>query len=272
MSFNSISLSIVTPSLNACGTLQRAIDSVANQHDTHLEHIIIDAESKDGTLDVIQRNASRLSYWVSEKDSGSSEGINKGIARAKGDFVGILLADDYYVDGAIRHVIDFVSRHPTVDFVYGNIYYVGPYRPTFVARATPNLVKSDFGRTSGLLYLPACFIRRSCFEKFGAFDTDYKIANDYEFFLRLASGSVQFGHLDTPLAVMHWGGMSTRPSKIAGQEFRRAFYQYAPGLKAKIVFESTWYRNIVLNALKQNRITQPLVQKYRVVRNRLAQL
>lgn len=259
-------ISIITPCLNSEATLERAIQHLIAQNYPNLEYIIIDGNSKDGTIEIIKKYQQHIHIWVSEPDSGTSEAINKGIARATGEFIGFLLADDYYNENTLLKVGNELIKDTTINILYGNINYVGPFRPPFLAKATPNLTKDKFGHPSGLAYLPACFIKRECFHNHGDFDLSYKIVNDYELYLRFISRGVKFTYFDHALVTMHYGGMSSKIDPLMGIELRRAFNTYQPSLYARFIFEIVWCRNDFRNRLKINKYAKPLISVYRYLR------
>ncbi len=262
-------ISIITPCLNSEATLERAIQHLIAQNYPNLEYIIIDGNSKDGTIEIIKKYQQHIHIWVSEPDSGTSEAINKGIARANGDIVGFLLSDDVYEANALNTIAKAFQQQPQVNIFYGDINYIGPFRPPFIAHAKPTIAKDDFGYPSGIIYLPACFFKKSCFDQYGSFDLSYKINNDYELFLRFASKGLKYWYVNAVLATMHLGGMSSKITTKMGVEFRRAFYHYRPSLKARFIFEFIWYRNMARNYVKQTPLLLPILESYRKLRNSL---
>src|SRR5438552_6722863 len=113
----SVKISIITPSLNQGDFIEETIVSVLNQGIDDLEYIVIDGGSTDQTLEVIRKYEGSLSYWVSEKDNGQPEAINKGIARATGEIVGYLNSDDLYLPGALRAVESFFEAEPSRNWI-----------------------------------------------------------------------------------------------------------------------------------------------------------
>jgi len=177
------SVSIITVCFNSEKYLERAIKSVVTQDYPHIEHIIIDGGSKDGTLDIIEKYKNRISYWISEPDNGIYDAMNKGIKVAKGDILYFLNSDDrLYNRDVVKNAAYFLNSK-NVDFVYGNILNCSLNSPNFLLGKYPNFItKRHFLR--GTIGHPATFFRRGCFVKAGNFDIRYRILSDYEWFLR----------------------------------------------------------------------------------------
>jgi len=208
----SMKFSIVTATYNCGPIVLNAIKSVNSQDYLDIEHIVIDGSSKDDTLELLQSNASCFSCLVSEPDSGIYEALNKGIDRATGDVIGILHADDVFVD---EHVITSIQnafdRHSGVDLVIGNVAYVDsedsdrPLRMYISKRF--RLWMFRFG------FMPAhtaTFIKKSVFDRFGVYRTDFVSAGDFDFFVRtLWRKKVPYVFLDGTIVYMRTGGMSS---------------------------------------------------------------
>lgn len=119
MSRKPLVVSIITPSFNQAQFLEEAILSVFNQDYPHVEYIIIDGGSTDGSIDIIRKYERRLKYWVSEPDSGQSEAINKGWNKSTGDIIAWLNSDDTYCPGALRAVAEVFEKNPETLLVHG---------------------------------------------------------------------------------------------------------------------------------------------------------
>src|SRR3990170_4694541 len=117
-------VSVVTPSLNQAQYLEAAIVSVLEQDYAHIEYLVIDGGSSDGSLEIIQRYAGRLNSWVSEPDTGQTDAINKGFARTSGEVMAYLNSDDLLRPGAIREAVGYFEAHPEVGMVYGDVDYI----------------------------------------------------------------------------------------------------------------------------------------------------
>src|SRR5512139_4144590 len=117
-------VSIITPSYNQALYLEQTIQSVFRQSYPRVEYIVIDGGSADNSAEVIQRYANRLSYWISETDSGQAEAINKGFRRARGEILAWLNSDDYYLPNTISAVVKCFEENPDVVMVYGDMLAV----------------------------------------------------------------------------------------------------------------------------------------------------
>jgi len=179
-------VTIVTPSYNQAQFLEETILSVLKQDYPRLEYIIVDGGSQDRSVEIIQKYAHRLAWWVSEKDRGQVDAINKGFARAKGDIWAWINSDDTYLPGAISEAVAFFQSNPQARFVYGNANLIdehGNLLGPFPARQT------DYRRLlRGFVHIPqqATFWRADLWREVGPLKVDYYFAFDYDFWVRAA--------------------------------------------------------------------------------------
>lgn len=203
-------VSIVTPVYND-PRVGRALDSILGQRlDHELETVVVDAGSRDGTLDVLERYRDRISVLISEPDGGIYDGMNKGVGRATGDVIGILNADDRYCDDAVLRDVTDALESTGADLCYGNIVYVnGDDQRRRVWNSGP---PGDLRwRLGWMPPHPAFFVRKHVYERHGAFNTAFRISADYELMLRLmVRHRVGAVHLDRQVVFMAMGGMSNR--------------------------------------------------------------
>jgi glycosyltransferase involved in cell wall biosynthesis len=188
-------ISIVTPSYNQAQFLERTILSVLNQNYPNLEYIIIDGGSTDGSVEIIKRYQPWLAYWVSEKDAGQSDALNKGFARATGDIVGWQNSDDVYLPGAFYEVAEVFRKSPGVDVVFANRLDINEDDHVIGERRfTPFSLVSHFYEGM-MLSNQSAFWRKDLFSKIGMIDLTLQVAMDYEFFLRAAMKGARFMHV-----------------------------------------------------------------------------
>lgn len=182
-------VSIVTPSFNQATFLEAAILSVLEQDHPNIELILIDGGSTDGSLEIIRHYESRLAYWCSEPDTGQTEAINKGFARARGEVLAWLNSDDVYRLGAVTQAVAFLRQHPAVGMVYGQADYIdhrGETTGRFPAGPT------DLRRLrQGYVHIPqqAAFFRASLWRLAGPLDPSFYFAMDYDLWVRIAERS-----------------------------------------------------------------------------------
>lgn len=180
-------VSIITPSYNQARFLETTIRSVLEQDYPELEYIIVDGGSNDGSVDIIQRYADRLAWWVSEKDRGQTEAINKGFARARGDVLAWINSDDTYNPGAVRAAMEYLQAHPEAGMVYGDASYIDE-NDRIIGRFPA--AQTDFARLRrGYVHVPqqSAFFRADLWRKVGPLDPTFYFAMDYDLWVRLAA-------------------------------------------------------------------------------------
>jgi glycosyltransferase involved in cell wall biosynthesis len=192
------SMSIITPCLNASPFIEDAIRSVMDQRYPAVEHIVIDGGSQDGTLSLLRSHPHLR--WISEPDNGQTEALNKGLKMARGDIIGWLNADDYYLPGAFHSVARCFERRPDADIVYGDFDLVDQsQRMLRHVRNTPFDARILFYYRN---YIPsnATFWRRSIHERGHFPDISFKVVMDWEWWLRLSVLGFSFHFLPVTLA------------------------------------------------------------------------
>lgn len=218
-------ISVVTTTWCCAETVGDCLESVERQSYPDREHLVIDAASRDGTLDVLQAHRQRLAVLVSEPDRGIYDGLNKGIDRASGEVVGFLNADDVFADPDVLARVAAAFSDSGVDAVYGDLVYVAREDTLRVIRYW----RSGEYRRSRLRWgwappHPTLYLRRSLYERFGGFDLRYGIAGDYDLMLRMLmqlSGRVVY--VPEVLVRMRVGGVSNRSLKHLLQKSREDY-------------------------------------------------
>ena len=178
-------VSIITPSYNQALYLEQTIQSVLQQDYPRIEYIVVDGASTDNSFEIIKRYNDRLAYWISEKDSGQAEAINKGFARAKGEILAWLNSDDYYLPDTISAVVKCFDENPEVVMLYGDMLAVNGTGQII------NILKYRQYSLQDLLCFqivgqPSVFFRRSALEKTGLLDTSFHFMLDHHLWIRLA--------------------------------------------------------------------------------------
>ena len=175
-------VSIITPSYNQAAYLEETIRSVLNQDYPEIEYWILDGGSNDGSVDIIRKYEGALAGWVSEKDHGQADAVNKGFARASGDVIGWINSDDYYLPGAVRAAVDTLQANPDCGMAYADVLAInGAGEPINVMRyAQWGLEDLMQFRVIGQ---PSVFMRRSLIEKVGGLDASYAYLLDNHFWL-----------------------------------------------------------------------------------------
>lgn len=205
-------ISVITATRNCVGTLGACLVSVATQSYPHREHLVIDGASTDGTLALLEAHRADLAVLLSEPDRGIYDALNKGIARANGEVVGLLHADDLYADPEVLSRIAAAFADPLVEAVYGDLVYVAKEDTGRVIRYwRAGGFRASRLRRGWMPPHPTLYLRRALYDRHGAFDPRYRIAADYDLMLRVLSrvtGRVVY--LPEVLVRMRVGGASNR--------------------------------------------------------------
>ncbi|MDH5189737.1 MAG: glycosyltransferase [Gammaproteobacteria bacterium] len=200
-------VTIITVVFNGADTLEKTILSVISQSYTNIEYIIIDGGSTDGTIDIIRKHEHAIDYWVSEPDTGIYDAWNKGVRLSNGEWIAFLGADDSYLEEAINAYIDSIlsnENSSVLEYVSSRVNLINGTRTLRVIGAPWNW--KVFRKYMNVAHIGS-FHHRAIFDKYGLYDTTYKICGDYELLLR-AKSALRAGYLEKITANMEIGGKS----------------------------------------------------------------
>jgi glycosyltransferase involved in cell wall biosynthesis len=223
-------VTIITVVFNGEKHLEQTIQSVINQTYDNVEYIVIDGGSTDGTVDIIRKYENQIDYWVSEPDGGLYHAINKGITLCMGRLVGIIHAGDNYTLEAIVEVVEAYLKKTSAALFTGDCQCLFRDNYNWYIRS---------GNLGPLPYKtlphPSTFVSLETYKKYGAFETSFKIASDYEFFCRCFAQSVEFIYINKTIAIMMNPGISNNYYMTAKEELMVRM-RYLPKLLAIIIF------------------------------------
>lgn len=208
-----IMISIITATYNSAETINDTIKSVLCQTNKDFEYIIVDGGSTDETIDIVKSYESEFSgrlKWVSEKDKGIYDAMNKGIKMASGDIIGILNSDDYYTSDDILQTIADAFKCQNVDAIYGDIHFIKEGVPDKCVRYYSSRLFSPFWLRFGFMPAhPSFYCKRDVFDKSGLYRLDYKIGSDYEMMVRLfRKHKISSRYVPKDFVTMRTGGAS----------------------------------------------------------------
>lgn len=206
-------ISIITATFNSAKTLKDTIQSVLRQTNKDFEYLIIDGGSTDETIDIVKSYESEFSgrlKWVSEKDQGIYDAMNKGIKMASGDVVGILNSDDYFTSDDILQTVDNAFKSHEIDAIYGDIHFIRDGNPQKCVRYYSSRMFRPFWLRFGFMPAhPSFYCKREVFEKAGLYSLDYKIGADYEMMVRLFKKyRIMSQYINKDFVTMRTGGAS----------------------------------------------------------------
>ncbi len=212
-------ISIITPTFNSIQGLEKCILSVKNQSYKKIEHIIIDGGSTDGTVDIIKKYEKEYNVkWISEQDSGIADAMNKGFKMASGEIIAWLDADNYYDKDITNKVATVFETNPEVKIVYGRIKIIDRNNNTFdyKPKFPMSLKKALFYTTGAIPAQPGVFLKNETFKESGGFNTNYRIASDFDFWLKVLEKNPKIKFLNEVFGfyLLEDGGASQSPQGI----------------------------------------------------------
>ena len=224
-----IDISIVTPSFNMLPYLKRACASVADQADKgiHIEHLVMDNVSGDGTVEWLRDNPHPHLRGLSEKDNGMYDAINKGLKLAKGNILAYLNCDEQYLPGTLAYVKDYFEMNPAVDMIFGDLLLIRP-EGSLIAFRKGYHPRWYYILASHLYVLSTTmFFRKKILEKGFFFDTRYRAAGDMDFVVRVLRGGYRAKHIKRYFAAFTMTGKNLSTDKGAIRE-RKELLSSAP--------------------------------------------
>ena len=242
-----MTISIITATYNSGKTVRDTIESVLRQTYSDIEYIVVDGASKDNTMDIVREYEPQFNgrmRYVSESDKGLYDAMNKGIAMATGDVVGILNSDDFYTGNDIlEQVAAALTQNPDVDAVYGDIHFVNDSDLNKPVRYYTSKYFRRWQMRLGFMPAhPSFYCRREVYEKYGSFDDTYRAAADFESLLRfIFVHRINIKYLPFDFVTMRMGGVSTSGFK----SYRQGYMEHRRAYKKNDV-----YSNIFLEGLR----------------------
>lgn len=257
-----IKVSIITVSYNSVNTIEKTIQSVLKQSYQNIEYIVIDGLSTDGTQQVIEKYIDKIAYYISEKDDGLYDAMNKGIYISTGEIIGIINSDDWYAENVIEDIVDYFLQSEA-DLIYGNI--INALQDKEVQQNWK--IPLDHMWYEMAVPHPSVFVKKKIYEQMGVFNVVYKFAADYELLLRFYSKKVKFGYLDKVIAYFRSGGVSETRRKESIDEVYNIVVSYAdksPNRSDTIQKISKWceWAYFIEEAKKDNNLIYRLLCMY----------
>ena len=209
-------ITIITVVFNGAKYIRSAIQSILSQDYDNIEYIVIDGGSIDGTVDIVKEYQDKISVFISEPDEGIYDAMNKGIALATGNVIGILNSDDFYIDEFVIEKVVKEFDEKGVDSVYADLVFVNPNN----LEKTIRYYDSSHFNPSRFAYgwtpaHPTFFVKKEIYDKYGVFRTDFKIAADFDILARfLYTQKISYSYMQEVLVKMRVGGVSTSFSSI----------------------------------------------------------
>lgn len=212
----SISFSVIMIVRNDRLRFRRALASVLVQKTKALDIIVIDGGSTDGTVDEILAHQGQLHYWESGHDTGIADAFNRGIAKARGEFIAILNSDDTWEPDTLRQVEEARRQYPHASVLCGAVRYLEPASGySYIRYPNPGALKYRMW-----VFHPSMFVARAAYARVGGYEPQYSHAMDSEWCHRALACGEQFAVVPAVLATMSLGGLSDRDFKISLQQYR----------------------------------------------------
>ncbi len=223
-------ITVVTPSYNQAQFLEETIRSVVMQGYPNLEYMVIDAGSKDGSVDIIKKYEKYISYWISEKDRGPADAINKGFQKATGSILAYLNSDDVYQPGSLQEIALAFASDKKADVIYGNTFWTDRDGNVLAEKRQTPFSKLGYLYGGADLQQPATFWKRELHERAGGLNVEFRAAFDMDLFFRFVALGAKFKHVPKFLATyrIHSGQISDVLWTTAQKEVQIIRSKYVP--------------------------------------------
>jgi glycosyltransferase involved in cell wall biosynthesis len=262
-------LSVVTINFNNKEGLEKTLSSVFGQSFSDFEFIIIDGGSADGSLEIIKHNSENINYWVSEKDNGIYDAMNKGIAKATGDYLLFLNSGDHLLDSLVlQKCADFMNQFPVEDIYYGDMFFINDPHATGKKKRHwkhPEKLTLPFFKRSTINH-QASIIKASLFKEFGFYPEAYKLAADYWLYLISLLNNKKFKHFGFTMVDYGLSGASSNNFSSYIAEKQIIWETLVPACVKDLVIENEEYKHltgykIVRAGIKINSVLQRVKNK-----------
>ena len=241
-------ITIITATYNSAATVRDTMESVLRQTHRDVDYIVVDGASTDSTMDIVRQYEPKFEgrmRWISEPDKGIYDAMNKGLAMAQGDVVGLLNSDDFYSSDDILAAVNAAfEEDKELDAVYGDVHYVKAENVEVPARYySSRMFRRSWMRFGFMPAHPSFYCKRECYEKYGGFDTSFRVAADFENLLRLIFvNRIRTRYINRDFVTMRTGGASSSGLKSHKQIMRDHLRGLKKnGIRSNILFLSSRY-------------------------------
>jgi glycosyltransferase involved in cell wall biosynthesis len=229
-------MTVITAVYNGAKTIERAINSVISQTWTNIEFIIIDGGSNDRTVEIIKRYENYIDYWISEPDKGIADAFNKGLHKATGDFISFIGCDDWYEPDGVMRIVKEIKPEELIYAGHANLWSNDGRTILKIQKSCPERIF----QTMRIAH-PATFVSRNLFSSIGEFSTEFKIAMDYDFFLRAKLNGFNTIVVDSVIVNILSGGISHDVIAASREELRIKNFHLGKKIKHFV-----WYFTYIL--------------------------
>ncbi|GAY76209.1 glycosyl transferase, family 2 [Sporolactobacillus inulinus] len=219
-------LTIVTVCFNSEKTIEKCVTSVKNQLTKNIEYLIVDGKSSDNTINIIRKFQSDQIRLISETDEGIYDAMNKGIRNSQGTWIWFVNSDDYIKNGQVENLISYLKKLENYDCIYGDLEYVRVINNEFFMNTKKTTLDLKHLKNEMVMAHPSTVCKKDALLEVGVFDTNFKIAADWDLLLRLYNLHYNFVHIDTILSRFYCNGASSKPHILERHKVRKKNKSY----------------------------------------------